>query len=70
MPRMTKAEKAIEKQVEDAFKTHASCVQFDVMDLSKIMNACRDAAKAGQSVDVAMIAAIAKYRRKSRNMGA
>lgn len=63
MPRMTKAEKAIETQVERAFRIHGHRVQLDIMDLSKIMNAGRDAAKAGESVDKAMIAAVAKYRK-------
>ena len=62
MARKTKTEKLIEQQVEAAFQRHGSRVQFNVMDLSKIMNAGHVAARAGTSVDDAMIAAVAQYR--------
>ena len=62
MARKTKAEKVIDAQVEAAFQRHGSCVQFNVMDLGKIMNAGRDAAIAGTSVDDAMVAAVEQYR--------
>lgn len=62
MARMTKAAKVIEDQVEAAFKRHANCVQINIMDLSNVMNAGRKAIMAGQSLDEAMMAAVAKYR--------
>lgn len=63
MARMTKAAKLIETQVEAAFTKYGERVQFDMMDLGKIMNAGRDAIRAGESVDEAMIAAVARYRK-------
>ena len=62
MARQTKAEKAIEATVEAAFRKHANGVQINMMDLGKVMNAGRNAARAGASVDDAMIAAVAQYR--------
>jgi len=58
----TKADKAIDKQVEAAYGKHFSYVQVNMMDLSKIMNAGRNALKAGEDLDAAMIAAREKYR--------
>ena len=62
MARMSKADKAIETRVEAAFKKHSSCVQFDIMDLSKIMGAGRDALRDECDLDEAMIVAVAQYR--------
>jgi len=62
MARQTKAEKLIDKQVEAAYSKHGHGVQINVMDLSKVMNAGRDAIKAGQNLDDVMLAALAKYR--------
>lgn len=63
--RMTKAEKAVKKTVADAFKKHGSGFQFNIFDLAKINNAGNVAAKAGQDVEAAIIAAIEQYRIKS-----
>ena len=62
--RMTKEEKRIEKTVADSFRKHGSGFQFNIFDLAKINNAGNAAAKAGQDVDAAIIAAIAQYRIK------
>lgn len=63
MARKTSVDKAIDEQVETAFQKHGSCVEFNVMDLGKIMNAGRDAARAGTSVDDAVIRAVEQYRK-------
>lgn len=62
MARMTKADKVIEDQVNAAFRTHGSCVQINMMDLGNVMNAGRDAGRAGGDIDAAIRAAVAKYR--------
>lgn len=62
--RITKAEKRIENAVADAFKKHGSSFQFNIFDLATINNAGNEAAKAGQDIDTAIIAAIEKYRIK------
>jgi hypothetical protein len=61
---MTKAEKRIEKAVADAFKKHGSGVQFNIFDLAKINNAGNAAAKTGQDIDAAIIAAVEQHRIK------
>jgi len=62
MARKTKVEKLIDDQVNEAYKNHGYGIRINIMDLSKIMDAGREAAKVGNSVDDAMIAAFAKYR--------
>jgi len=62
MARMTKAAKAIETAVEAAYSKHFNQVPVNMMDLGKIMNVGRDALKAGQDLDAAMIGAVAKFR--------
>lgn len=62
MPRMSKADKKIEKDVEAAYRKLGSGVQISVFDLGKILDAGRDAAKAGQDIEEAIKAGIAKYR--------
>lgn len=62
MARMTKAAKAIENAVHEAYNKHFNCVPVDMMDLGKIMNVGRDALKTGANLDDAMIAAVATYR--------
>ena len=63
MARQTKAEKLIDTVVEAAYGRNCSGVQFDIFDVGKVMDAGRAAARAGTSVDDAMIAAVAKYRK-------
>ena len=62
MARMSKADRAIEDRVNAAFSKHANCVQFNIMDLGKVTDAGRDALRAGNDLDAAMIAAVAQYR--------
>jgi len=63
----TKESKRIDKAVEDAFNTHGKGFQkpmlkFHILDLGKIHDAGVAAAQAGQDIEAAVIAAIAKYR--------
>jgi len=60
---MTKAEKLIDDQVHAAFKAHANCVQINMMDLGKVLDAGRNALKAGHNLDEAMAVAVAQYRK-------
>jgi hypothetical protein len=62
MARQTKQDKQIDQAVEAAFYRHGNHVQFNIMDLSKIHRAGVEAVKAGQDLDTAMLAAVAKYR--------
>ena len=62
MARMTKEEKRIEAEWKAAFKVHGNCVEFNVMDLGKLHGEVTAAGKAGQNVEEATKAAIAKYR--------
>jgi len=55
-------QKRIEAIVEAAFIKHSFGLQFDIMDLGKIFNAGTAAVKAGEDLDAAMLAAIAKYQ--------
>ena len=60
--RKTKEDKRIDTLVAAAFNQHGKNIQFNIMDLGKIHDAGAAAAKAGQSVDDAVITAIAQYR--------
>ncbi len=62
MGRMTKANKAIEDQVNAAFIRHAASVPINIMDLGKVLGAGRDALREGRDLDTAMLAAVAQYR--------
>lgn len=63
MARKSKEEKKIDELVAAAFKTHGDRIEFNIMDLSKISKAGRDAAAGGpEAIEQAVIAAIAKYR--------
>ena len=61
-PKMSKEDKAIEDTVNAAFTKHSSCVQINVMDLGKISDLGRAAGRAGENIETAIVAAIAKYR--------
>ena len=60
--RMTKTEKAIEVNIEAAFRVHGHRVPINMMDLGKVFDAGRAAARAGTSVNDAVKAAVAQYR--------
>lgn len=63
MARMTKAQKQIENQADAAFQQHGSNIQFNIFDLRRIRNAGIKAGVKGESVEAAVIAAIAQYRK-------
>jgi hypothetical protein len=77
MPRKTKAEKAMDAAFDAAFKKHASNVQFDVFDLSKIhreaVEAVRLSFAEGASLETAfdtvMPPVVAKYRKELTRTG-
>ncbi len=52
----------VESLVAVYFRKHGSGAQIDIFDLAKVTKAGVDAAKAGESVEAAVIVAIAKYR--------
>ena len=64
MARKTKADKAIDQQVEAAYNKHFNRVPVNMMDLSKIMKIGREALQNGgvEELDRDMAAAVAKYR--------
>ena len=62
MARKTKEEKRIDAAVDTAFNTHASGIQFNIMDLGKIHDAGAKAAPRIEDIDAAVIAAIQLYR--------
>jgi hypothetical protein len=61
--RRTKAEKALDDAYDNAFKTRANGVQFNMMDLGNVRRETMDGMKAGKSMEEAIDAAIAKYRK-------
>ncbi len=64
MARKSKAEKEIEKKVNAAFVTHGGYKQFNVFDVTKILQAGEQAAKNGTSIEDAVKAACDKYEIK------
>jgi len=64
MARRSKEEIRIEREVSAACNKHGQMKQFDIMDLSKISDAGKAAAKAGASIDEAVAAACDKYEVK------
>jgi len=62
MARMSKAEKALEKAFDDAFRTQGNCIQFNIMDLGKLRNDTMAGVQAGKTMEASLAEAIAKYR--------
>lgn len=60
--RKTRAEKAIEDRVKAAYEIHGNRVQVPMLDLGKIHQAGMEAGRAGEDIDAAVKAAIARYR--------
>lgn len=60
--RMSKAQKALEKAFEDAFRVQGNCIQFNIMDLGKLKNETMAGVAAGKTMEESLAAAIAKYR--------
>jgi len=61
MARRTKEQKRIDDAVEAACNRHAVGRSFNIFDLGKISKAGHDAAKAGQDIDAAVLAAAKQY---------
>ena len=64
MALMSKEDKRIEAECDAAFKKHSNRNPIDMFDIGKVLDAGRDAAKAGQNVEEAIIAAFAQYSKK------
>jgi hypothetical protein len=61
---MTKREeKKLDTEIEKIYNRHGGGVQIDIFDISKIFKAGKDAHIAGRSVELAVIEAIAQYRK-------
>lgn len=54
--------KQLDSEIERIFNQHGQNIEFNIMDLGKIHSAGRDAYLAGQPIEPAIVAAIAKYR--------
>ncbi len=64
MARMSKQEKAIKENVDAAFLKYSNGNPINMMDIGKVLDAGRDAAKNGQDIDAAVKAAFEKYAAK------
>lgn len=63
MARMTKAEKALDKSFDDAYRRLGSGIQVDMMDLGNIRSEAVTSAGTGTPMDDAVKAVLAKYRK-------
>ncbi len=61
-PRQSKAEKALDKEIERIYYANAQGVQINIMDIGKIFRAGRDAHARGEPMEPAIIAAIQATR--------
>ena len=61
--RKTKAQKQLDKDIETFYYRHGQNVEISVLDIPKVYRDGHAAAAAGSSVEDAVIAAIARYRR-------
>jgi hypothetical protein len=64
MARQSRADKAIDEQVQAAYSRHFDRVPVNMMDLPKIMKVGRQALTASppQDIDAAMSAAVTQFR--------
>lgn len=62
MARRTKAEKALDDQIDQLFRKHGNGAQIPMMELGKVFNHARSAISNGTPPDAAMQEAVAKYR--------
>ena len=66
MARLSKQQlydKALDKAIEQVYYRFGNGVQINIMDISKIYDDCRPAARQGiEALEAAMQTAIAKYR--------
>ena len=61
MARRTKDEIRIDNAVDAAFRKYTSGRPIDIFDIEKVMRAGKDAGKAGQDIDAAVLAAFEQY---------
>jgi hypothetical protein len=61
-PKKLKSKKAIDREIERIYKVVGDRVQVPIMSLSKIFRAGHAAAAAGDDLEAAIKAAVAKYR--------
>ena len=62
MARKSKEEKRVEQLAHDAFRKFSSGRPINVLDIGKVLKVGEDAARAGQDVDAAVLAAFEKYK--------
>jgi len=55
--------KQLDKEIERIYSQHGNGVQIGMMDIPRIFTAGHQAHEAGESIEGAILAAIAKYRR-------
>ena len=60
--KLTKEQKAIAKITEAMFYKLANGIQFNIMDLGKVLGAAEKAGVSGQDMEAAIKEAISKYR--------
>lgn len=58
----TKQEKAMEKAIDQSFRAQSSGIQFNIMDLGKVLKMAEKLVVAGEPVDIAVNLAIVTYR--------
>jgi hypothetical protein len=58
-----KSSKKLDAEINDAYKKYGDRVEISMMDIPKIFRAGEEADAAGESIDDAVKAAIAKYRK-------
>jgi hypothetical protein len=63
MGRRSKEQIRIDREYEENYKKHANGVQFDMFDLGKIEQESKAAHIAGATMEDAVKAAVAKYRK-------
>ncbi len=61
--RKTKAEKQMDTDYDVAFKIHAQCIEFNIMDLGEMRRIFGELVKKGMGVDHAIKSVIELYRK-------
>ena len=59
--RQTKAEKALDKEIERLYYIHAEGRSINILDISKVFAAGQAAHKVGQPIEPAVIEAVKRY---------
>ena len=61
--RQSKADKALDRQIDAIFRANCSGIQIDMMDISKIFAAGKAAAAAGADIQAAVLSTVAALRK-------